>query len=90
MYSDSLKFKNLETNLANGSIQLLYTSAEKIKFAVANGYVSGIIDALGDNLSVSIASGHSSLKLNTIEQEDDVSIKIDVANGFVELEAVST
>ena len=80
----------METNLANGSIQLLDTSAEKIKIAVANGHVRGIIDTLGDNLSVSIASGHSSLRLNTIEQEDDVSIKIDVANGFVELEAVST
>ena len=89
LYGGGLKFASLETTVGNGTIQLLELAAEKVNFAVGNGHVGGFINELSESLTVSVGNGHSTLKINKIEQENEAFIKIDVANGDVELEAVS-
>jgi DUF4097 and DUF4098 domain-containing protein YvlB len=91
-FGENLNFEKLSASVANGRIEFSELTTGQTNFALANGYVSGDIKTLNDGLHVSIANGHSEIKIKEITSPTEdyaIPIEVSLANGHADLQVVS-
>lgn len=80
-----------KVSIANGHLHFGAIDAGNCRFSVANGHITGTLNALtkGD-LKSSLANGHNEIKVKQIVQQEErgTSISLSVANGSNDLEVV--